>query len=173
MNSDIRPRLIRVFCRRYPSLLESIIQERVDDTLTDMQLKPLPKEVIAIPEKYYAYAFTILNRTLSHEAKRMMRFVNLENISEKEHLAESINIFDDSDAVECCLSELKSEEREVVIMKYYADYSFEKIAKIIKMSPSTVKKRFYIAMERLKDVITPPAIIVPKANNIFLKYFTF
>ncbi len=156
MNANFRHRLTYAFCRRYPSLLQIIVRETVDDTLTDMQLKPPPEEVIAIPEKYYAYAFTIIDRALSHEGKRMMRFVNLDDTSEIEPIVESIKILEDSDAVECCLCELKSEEREVVIMKYYADYSFEKIAKIIKMSPSTVKKRFYAAMDRLKDEITPP-----------------
>ena len=78
-----------------------------------------------------------------------------------------MDIIIDQDAVEECLKELPSSEREVVVMWMYAKYSYEKIAKILGKSPSMIKKRFYAAMERLKDVITPPAIIMPIENNIF------
>lgn len=154
MNTDIRLRLTYAFYRRYPTLPHYLIEDRVADTLTDMEIKPLPDEVRAIPEKYFEWAWTVIDRALSHEAKRLLKFVTLTD--EVVESIEEINIIINQDAVEQCLKELPSSEREVVVMWMYAKYSYEKIAKILGKSPSMIKKRFYAAIERLQDVITPP-----------------
>lgn len=154
MNTDIRPRLTYVFYRRYPALPHYLIEDRVADALTDMELNPPPDEVMDIPEKYYEWASTVIDRALSHEAKRLLKFVKLTD--EVVEGIEEINIVIDQDAVEQCLKELSSNEREVVVMWMYAKYSYEKIAKILGKSPSMIKKRFYAAMERIKDVVSPP-----------------
>jgi RNA polymerase sigma factor (sigma-70 family) len=119
-----------------------------------MELNPPPDEVVAIPEKYYEWASTVIDRALSHESKRLLKFVKLtDDIVEG---VEEMDVIIDQDAVEQCLKELSSNEREVVVMRMYANYTFEKIADIVGKSPSMIKKRFYAAIERLKDVITPP-----------------
>lgn len=158
MNAVIRPRLIYAFSRRYPALPHYLIEDRVADALTDMQLNPPPEEVRAIPEKYYQWACTVINRALSYESKRLQ---NIVKISDEIEAADNIAAYIDQDAIEKCLKELPSNEREVVVMRMYANYTFEKIAIIIGKSPSMIKKSFYAAMERLKDMIIPP----PSGNN--------
>ena len=121
MNSNIRPRLVALFSRRYPALPFYLIEDRVADTLTDMELNLLPEEVRAIPEKYYDWASTVIDRALSHESKRLLKFVKLTD--EVVESSEDVNTIIDQEAVEQCLKELPSSEREVVVMWMYAKYS--------------------------------------------------
>jgi DNA-directed RNA polymerase specialized sigma24 family protein len=133
MNTDIRLCLTYAFYRRYPALPRYLIEDRVADTLTDMELNPPPDEVRAIPEKYYEWASTVINRALSHEAKRLLQFVTLSDdviVS-----SEEIDNMIDQDATEQCLKELPSSEREIVVIRMYTNYNFEKIAKILGKSP--------------------------------------
>ena len=153
MYSNIRPRLNSVFCRKYQTLPVFIIEDKVADALTDMLLVPPPDEVVASPGKYYEWAYTVIDRALSHEAKRLLRFVTI--TEEQLDADDELDRFTNEEAVESCLRELPSKEREIIIIRMYTAYSYEKIAAILGRSPSMIRKLYNSAMERLKSVITP------------------
>ena len=115
MNSNIRPRLVALFSRRYPALPFYLIEDRVADTLTDMELNLLPEEVRAIPEKYYDWASTVIDRALSHESKRLLKFVKLTD--EVVESSEDVNTIIDH----AISLNLECEERSIVWQASYCN----------------------------------------------------
>ena len=57
---------------------------------------------------------------------------------------ESMNIFMDN------LKSLSMDEKNVIVLKVYFEYTFEMISDDLKISVSTVKSRYYRALEKLK-----------------------
>ncbi len=49
------------------------------------------------------------------------------------------------------LDELDEAERRVVELRFFEDWSFERIARELDVAPSTVKDRCYRALSRMKD----------------------
>lgn len=55
------------------------------------------------------------------------------------------------DVLRDALDELDPAERQVVELRFFEDYSFERIARELDLAPSTVKDRCYRALSRMKD----------------------
>lgn len=63
---------------------------------------------------------------------------------EKSKDRENLSLFVDS------LRSLAVDEKHIIILKIYFEYTFEMIAKTLKISTSTVKSRYYRALEKLR-----------------------
>ncbi len=57
---------------------------------------------------------------------------------------ESMNIFMDN------LKSLSMDEKNVIVLKVYFEYTFEMISDDLKIPESTVKSKYYRALEKLK-----------------------
>lgn len=49
-----------------------------------------------------------------------------------------------------CLEKLPAEQREVVVLKIWHEYTFEKIGELLELSPNTVAGRYRYGMQKLK-----------------------
>jgi RNA polymerase sigma-70 factor, ECF subfamily len=50
----------------------------------------------------------------------------------------------------CCLAELPAEQREVIVLKIWHDYTFEEIGELLSASPNTVAGRFRYGLKKIK-----------------------
>ena len=57
-------------------------------------------------------------------------------------------------ALDACLQKLSVDLREAIVLRFYAELSFEEIATISGASVSAVKMRVYRALERLKQLMS-------------------
>jgi len=50
---------------------------------------------------------------------------------------------------------LQGREAQIVRLKHYENLSFEEIAKLLEVAPSTAKTHYYRAVEKLRTILTP------------------
>lgn len=84
----------------------------------------------------------------SKDFLRKNKLISLEELSNattiKAEDKESVNIFMDN------LKTLSTDEKNVIVLKVYFEYTFEMISDDLKISVSTVKSKYYRALEKLK-----------------------
>lgn len=51
------------------------------------------------------------------------------------------------------LDKLKKDDKEILILKYFADLTFGDIAKIMKKSENTIKTKHYRALDKVKNIL--------------------
>lgn len=51
------------------------------------------------------------------------------------------------------LDKLKKDDKEVLVLKYFADLTFQDISKIMKKSENTIKTKHYRALEKVKKIL--------------------
>lgn len=118
---------------------EDVLQE------TFMALLKLPEK----PEAVENYAFrTIRNRALNYKRSLWRRIARE---------VESIRWFErDADetpaerAAMRCLEKLPREQREVIVLKIWSQYTFEEIGQMLDLSPNTIAGRYRYGMEKLR-----------------------
>jgi RNA polymerase sigma factor (sigma-70 family) len=52
---------------------------------------------------------------------------------------------------------LRGREAQIVRLKHFEDLSFEEIAKLLEVAPSTAKTHYYRAVEKLRTILAPLA----------------
>ena len=52
-----------------------------------------------------------------------------------------------------CLSKLPPEQREVIVLKIWSEYTFEQIADLMEISPNTVAGRYRYGLEKLRKCL--------------------
>ena len=107
-----------------------------------LKLSTRPEE----PEHYLYRAFRnrALNykRTLWRRVKREFEALQwFEQKSDEERLVR--------EAMRC-LQNLPPEQREVIVLKLWSEYTFEQIARLLEMSPNTVAGRYRYGIEKLR-----------------------
>jgi RNA polymerase sigma-70 factor (ECF subfamily) len=58
-----------------------------------------------------------------------------------------------SERVQAALMTLSSEQREVIVMRHFADLSYEEIAEMLEIPEKTVKSRLFLARQRLAPLL--------------------
>jgi len=53
-----------------------------------------------------------------------------------------------------CLSRLPREQREVIVLKIWHEYTFEKIGQLLELSPNTVAGRYRYGVQKLRACLT-------------------
>ena len=61
---------------------------------------------------------------------------------------------------------LKSKYREIIVLYFFEDMTFMEIARVLKTPPSTIKSRFYKALEALKKELGDESINEKCKKNI-------
>ena len=70
-----------------------------------------------------------------------------------------------------CLEKLPAEQREVVVLKIWHEYTFEKIGELLELSPNTVAGRYRYGMQKLKACLNGEQyerLESPGASSAFL-----
>jgi len=107
----------------------------------------ISKDKIRDKEKFKSWILKIAANK-SKDLLRKNKLISLEDLSNAGIMQaedkESINIFMDN------LKTLSMDEKNVIVLKVYFKYTFEMISDDLKISVSTVKSRYYRALEKLK-----------------------
>jgi RNA polymerase sigma-70 factor (ECF subfamily) len=121
---------------------EDVVQE------TFAALLELPE----VPEQPEHYAFRALrNRALNYRRSLWRRLARE---------VESLRWFEKSEGetpeefgAMHCLAKLPPEQREVIVLKIWSEYTFEQIAELMEISPNTVAGRYRYGMEKLRNCL--------------------
>ncbi len=132
---------------------EDVLQE----TFVTLLDRPLPP---ARPEHYCVRSFR--NQALNYRRslwRRLTRELESHRWFEKspgETAAEQ-------DAMRC-LAELPMEQREVIVLKFWHQYTFEEIAELLDASPHTVAGRYRYGLQKIKNRLE--GIVYEKAEPL-------
>jgi RNA polymerase sigma-70 factor, ECF subfamily len=104
------------------------------------------------PEQPEHYAFrAVRNRALNYKRSLWRRLARE---------VESIRWFEKTESQSpaeweamCCLEKLPAEQREVIVLKIWSDYTFEQIASLLDLSPNTVAGRYRYGLEKLRTCL--------------------
>jgi len=106
--------------------------------------------------RFFSWIYRIaINRALRYIRSRKP-YVPLEKIPQREGTATEDGFFDfktREGLVNEAVSALKEQYKTVVLLKYYADLSYEEMAQVLEIPEKTVKSRLFDARMMLKDKI--------------------
>jgi RNA polymerase sigma-70 factor (ECF subfamily) len=127
---------------RAMGLSHSEAEDVLQDTFVALMRREVPPER---PEHYCLRAFR--NKVLNYRRslwRRMAREL------------ESVRWFEASDAETAgeraamnCLAKLPADQREVIVLKIWHEYTFEEIGELLELSPNTVAGRYRYGMQKL------------------------
>jgi len=118
---------------------EDVLQETF---LALMQKQESPEQ----PEHYCVRAFR--NRALNHRRSLWRRLTReLESCRWFERSASETDF--EREAMRC-LAELPREQREVIILKIWHQYTFEEIGQLLELSPNTAAGRYRYGLQKIK-----------------------
>ena len=121
---------------------EDVLQETF---VALLDLEEAPEE----PGHYAARCFR--NRALNHKRSLWRRFTReLESRRWFERSSEESRL--ERAAMEC-LAKLPPEQREVIVLKVWSEFTFEQIATLLAASPNTVAGRYRYGMQKLRTCL--------------------
>jgi RNA polymerase sigma-70 factor (ECF subfamily) len=104
----------------------------------------------------------LVNRTISQGRRKSLDPAPLEEASEVRGLAgpeadpaEATVQALEGQGVRRALDALPEEQRQVVLLRYFAELSVEEAARALGVRPGTVKSRLFRALERLREILAP------------------
>lgn len=118
---------------------EDVLQETF---VALLQMEAAPDE----PEHYCLRAFR--NRALNYR-RTLWRRVSRELESHRWFERSAVETAVERKAMRC-LAVLPKEQREVVVLKIWHDYTFEKIGEMLDVSPNTVAGRYRYGLQKLR-----------------------
>jgi RNA polymerase sigma-70 factor (ECF subfamily) len=123
------------------------------DALQDMivilydNISKLKKE-----DAFYPWSKTILVNSCKNKLKKKKKVIYLDNINE-EATDEIYEAPDDKIVLDKYISNLSDKHQEVIRLRYYLDYDYESISRILKIPLGTVKSRLNIGLRKLKEAL--------------------
>ena len=123
-----------------------------EDVLHQVFLKLLSGRVV-IPETPLHYLCRAVRNTAFNDLRRRRREVALP--SEASWLESPPGLEDDALALESALRSLPEEQREVVILRIWAQMTFEEAAAVVGVSTNTAASRFRYGLEKLRARLQP------------------
>jgi RNA polymerase sigma-70 factor, ECF subfamily len=131
--------------------------ENLDDVLQDVWLdvyRSLPK--LADPAAFPAWAYRIARNRAYGEFRRVQRSVTIDARADCEAPADEPDEFfaaDEAELVHECLDEVSQEHREVLVLRFLEEMSYEDIADVVGCGVGTVRSRLHYAKKALRAAI--------------------
>ena len=102
-------------------------------------------------DSFYSWSKTILVNLCKNELSKRKRYeeIDLENISEENTFKES----EDKIYLKSLIENLNENQKEVIRLRYYLDYSYDEIATIMKIPLGTVKSRINKGINKIRKII--------------------
>jgi RNA polymerase sigma-70 factor, ECF subfamily len=147
-------RQIYVFCLRMVNDNDAAM-----DIVQDVFLKVYEKNhTIKNPASFKSWIYTIARNsclTFLSRSKNSVGFTyEIENKCQ-ETPANDYDKQENEEIVKNSLNKLKSEYREIIILKDYLDYSYQEIAEILDLKNGAVKSRLFKARKKIYELISP------------------
>jgi RNA polymerase sigma-70 factor (ECF subfamily) len=103
------------------------------------------------PEAFSAWLYRIARNKAYQELRRKKQLSKLdENLSVTDEKGNDAFTCEDAEKVRSSLTKLRPEHKEVLILRFLEQMSYQDIAEILACSPGTVRSRIYYAKAALK-----------------------
>lgn len=119
---------------------EDVLQE----TFLVMMEKPLPP---ALPEHYCVRSYR--NQALNYRRSLWRRLTR--ELESQRWFEKSSGESPAEKAAMRCLAELPVEQREVIVLKFWHQYTFEAMGELLEVSPNTVAGRYRYGLQKIKS----------------------
>jgi RNA polymerase sigma-70 factor, ECF subfamily len=119
---------------------EDVLQE----TFLVMMEKPLPP---VQPEHYCVRSYR--NQALNYRRSLWRRLTR--ELESRRWFEKSTGETAAEQAAMRCLAELPVEQREVIVLKFWHQYTFEEIGELLEVSPNTVAGRYRYGLQKIKS----------------------
>lgn len=127
-----------------PEMVEDIFQET---WLTVIRRISSLKKADAFP----AWLYRIARNKVYQQLRRTQRLSRLsDNVAAPNHIDDDVYSLEDAAKVHRCLKELRPEHREVLMLRFLEQMSYQHIAEVLNCSSGTVKSRIHYAKLALK-----------------------
>jgi RNA polymerase sigma-70 factor, ECF subfamily len=133
--------------------------DQASDIVQEIFIKVYEKyNKINNPDSFKSWIFTIARNDCYSALRKNKKLTNISSAEEiigqeqpgnEYEKKENIAILTDS------LNKLKYEDREIIVMKEYLNYSYQEISEILNLSNGAVKSRLFKARQRLYDILYP------------------
>jgi len=144
----------------YPQVYTFIYRKVQNDVAKDLTQEVFVKFIRALPTyksegKVLNYLYRISSHVCLNYWKRTKvdMFLEDELIEGKDDVHETIMNKMTQQQLLDALKELKPQMQDVIILKYYEQYTFKEIADIYHINVSTVKTRHYQALIKLRKIL--------------------
>ena len=125
-------------------LSHSEAEDVLQDTFVAlMQQKVAPEK----PAHYAVRAFR--NRALNYRRTLWRRLTR--ELESKRWFDKSVGETSEERAAMRCLAELPQEQREVIVLKIWHEYTFEAIAELLEASPNTIAGRYRYGLQKIRN----------------------
>jgi len=141
-------RPIRYFIRR---LVDNA--DLADELFQDTWLTVIRKiDTLADPGKFAMWLYQIARNRVYEEFRRKRRVMDLdESLEAPENPEEEALSFDDAAKLHRCLGELKPLQKEVLMLRFIEQMSYEQIAEVLGCNIGTVRSRIHHAKQALRE----------------------
>lgn len=151
-----------IYNRQYTAIFRFILRKTDDEALTaDLVSEVFLKAMLALPRfrfngvPYQAYLMKIArNEVLTHYHKTKKRpVIALDELSLKEVIQREADLDLDTSEVVKLIGALEDDEIAILELKFFEGKAFQEIAYILERGESTVKMRYYRALQKLKEKV--------------------
>ena len=97
------------------------------------------------------------NTCITMQTKRKRQGEILTELKGEQHGAGTTSLDTAAHDVETLLSQVKPEDRKLLVLRFVAELTFEEIAEVFDLGLSATKMRIYRATEELRSRIEPPS----------------
>ncbi len=131
-------------------------QAAAEDAIQNAFSKLVQKPVQALDLKAYVF-MTVRNAAIDMLRKKKQEGTKAESFFESPNgkaaksTVDSMIQNEQRELIKQTIDDLPPQEREIIILKLFSDFTFEKVAEITQSSTSTVATRYRRSLEKLKN----------------------
>jgi RNA polymerase sigma-70 factor (ECF subfamily) len=103
--------------------------------------------------KFFSWMYRIVVNECLNLRRSRRTYEPLGETIEAEPTRDAAEAAELNDRVDRALVALTSEQREVVVLKYFLGLTYEEIADVVRIPEKTVKSRLFTARQRLADIL--------------------
>ena len=140
-------RSVRYFIRRLVS-----DTDLADELFQDTWLTVIRKiHTLENPERFTVWLYRIARNRVYQELRRKKQVVELdESMEAPDNPEEEVLSFEDVSKLHRCLGELKSLQKEALMLRFIERMSYEEIAEVLDCNVGTVRSRIHYAKQVLR-----------------------
>ena len=129
-------------------------EDAVQTTLVKVAGQP---RLLRSSNEPWAYLLRMVRNESLAILRRRKRWCFVQNLTDlvTRRLVDQLDVEDRKQAVWAALRELPTEQSEVVVLKIWEEMTFQQIAEVLEISPSTAASRYRYAIEKLDQKLRP------------------
>ena len=105
--------------------------------------------VLKEPEKFYSWLVSLSRNLLLDQLREIKRYTEIVNLFGESEMQRSTH--QQVDSIQDALANVPQDDREIMALKIFLEYSFVEIGDLLSITESAAKMRYYRAVEKLKN----------------------